>query len=242
MKCHLAALFLLVTLSPILNAREYVVRQKSNNASDSNPGTRERPLKTISTAAAKVQPGDKVIIYGGDYRETVIINASGTTDAPIIFEAAPGETAVIKGSEIIKHWTHDTGEIWKAELPPRPARSTQSNDPSFWRTNDVHMVIAKDGEQLEARHLRRVTAKEQLQPSAFFCDTSSNLLFVWLTDSSNPNDATIEVALRGAWLYVFGNNIIIRNLQMRHSSTRGIADWPACVLKGNNVTMEGCAH
>ena len=50
----------------------------------------------------------------------------------------------------------------------------------------------------------------------------------------------MEVGLRGAWLYVNGSNIIIRGLQMRHSSTLGIADWPACVLKGDNVTVESC--
>ena len=227
---RLIFLLFIAALPGLVPARELVVNQKNTKASDTNDGTPEKPLKTISGAATRVRSGDKVVVHAGQYRETVIINASGTADAPIIFEAAPGETAVIKGSEIIKHWMRDTGEIWKAKLPPLPVRSNQSNDPTFWRTNDVHMVIVKDGEQLDAWHLRRVTTRDQLQPGSFFCDVPSNLLFVWLTDSSNPNDATIEVALRGAWLWVFGNNIIIRGLQMRHSSTRGIVDWPACVL------------
>ena len=238
---HLIFLLFIVALPRVVTAREFVVNQKDGKASDTNAGTSEKPLKTISAAAMRVQAGDRVVIHAGQYRETVLINASGTIDAPIIFEAAPGETAVIKGSEIIKRWTRDTGEIWKATLPPLPKRGSKVDDPTFWRTNDVRMVIVRDGEQLDAQHLRRVLARDQLQPGAFFCDIPNNLLFVWLADSTNPNDTAMEVALRGAWLYVFGNNITIRGLQMRHSSTLGVVNWPACVLKGNNITVEACS-
>ena len=239
---RLIFLLVIAALPRVVPAREFVVNQKDAKASDTNEATPGKPLKTISAAATKVQAGDKVVIHAGQYRETVIISASGTTDAPITFEAAPGETVVIKGSEIIKHWTRDTGEIWKAALPiPPTKRSPNSNDSTFWRTNNVRMVIIKDGEQLDAQHLRRVSAKDQLQPGAFFCDLPGNLLFVWLPGSANPNNTEMEVALRGAWLYVFGNNITIRGLQMRHSSTLGIVNWPACVLNGNNVTLESCS-
>src|ERR1700688_4691913 len=90
-------LFALLTFfSPAARATEFVVSQRDVAASDHNPGSRQKPLKTISAAAAKVSAGDRVVIRRGDYRETVIITASGTEKAPIIFEAAPGETPVLK--------------------------------------------------------------------------------------------------------------------------------------------------
>src|SRR5438552_1389697 len=113
----LASLIFLYQSAP---ATEFVVKQQGATASDDNPGTEKQPLKTISGGAAKVHAGDKVIIHGGDYRETVIITASGTEEAPILFEAAPGETPVIKGSDIVKNWVLVTGSVWKATLPPVP--------------------------------------------------------------------------------------------------------------------------
>jgi parallel beta-helix repeat protein len=240
MKSCFLPLLLVVTLSTIAHARQYVVNQKNNTAADSNPGTPQKPLKTISAAAAKVQAGDRVIIHAGQYRETVIINASGIAEAPIIFEAAPDEIVVIKGSDVIKDWTRESGEIWKTNLPPVLYRSADPKSPSFWRTNDVRLVFAKDGALLDAEHLRRVTNKDQLRAGTFFCDVAKNQLFIWLSDSSDPNAKTMEIAVRGAWLYVNGNNIIIRGLQMRHSSTLGIATWPACRLSGENIVMKNC--
>jgi hypothetical protein len=45
---------------------------------------------TISAAAARVEPGDTVVIHGGVYRETVKVERSGTAGAPITFETAFG--------------------------------------------------------------------------------------------------------------------------------------------------------
>jgi hypothetical protein len=170
MRLPLVWIVLLAALPSLASAREYVVSQNNPAANDGNPGTRQKPFKTISAAAVRVQAGDKVVIHSGQYRETVIINTSGTVEAPIVFEAAPGETAVIKGSDVLKNWSRDTGDIWKAALPPIIKKSADSKDTSFWRTNDVHLVIWKDGLLLDAGHLRRVTAKEQLGPGAFFFD------------------------------------------------------------------------
>src|SRR5439155_5887685 len=49
--------------SPALRGATLIVSQQSAVSSDDNPGTREKPLKTISAAAAKVHAGDDVIIH-----------------------------------------------------------------------------------------------------------------------------------------------------------------------------------
>jgi len=231
--------FLLLSLSSV-GGKELIVNGHDSAASDDNEGSIDKPLKTISAAAARIRPGDKVMIHGGDYRETVIVTASGTTDAPIVFDAVPGETPVIKGSDLISNWIRDSGETWKAKLQAIPERKNDPKDLGFWRTNDVRQIFVKDGVFLDARALRRVTTRQQIQPGTFFCDVTSGFLFVWLSDSTNPNERQMEVSLRGAWLYVFGSNIVIRHIQMRHSSTLAIINWPACSLAGDDIALEDC--
>src|SRR5687768_13311354 len=64
----------------------------ANNGSNSNPGSSTQPFETIQQAADIVNPGDTVIVKDGVYSaesvdELVVINRSGTADAPITFRA-----------------------------------------------------------------------------------------------------------------------------------------------------------
>lgn len=65
---------------------------------DKNPGTREKPMRTITAASLKTAPGDTVMIRGGVYQESVLIPVSGTPDRPITYCAAPGETVILDGN------------------------------------------------------------------------------------------------------------------------------------------------
>jgi Chondroitinase B len=87
-----------------LPAATYEVAQRNPQASDQGEGTPERPWKTISKAIEKVGPGEKVIIREGTYREQVVIKTSGTAQAPIIFEAAPGANVVLTGADVLTSW------------------------------------------------------------------------------------------------------------------------------------------
>ena len=83
--------------------KTYVVNQNDINASDENPGTMERPFKTINKAAQVAMPGERVVIYGGIYREMVQPKRGGTApDKMIAYEAAPGENVIVSGSKIIR--------------------------------------------------------------------------------------------------------------------------------------------
>jgi hypothetical protein len=108
-------------------SRTYYVDQKSAAAADANPGTREKPLKTISRAAELVQPGQRVVVASGIYREHVRIPRGGTGPMRMIsFEAAPGARPVIRGSEVFKEkWTRKKGmkNAWQAKLAPKYFRN-----------------------------------------------------------------------------------------------------------------------
>ena len=78
---------------------KYYVSAKDGN--DNNPGTLEKPFKTISKAAAILKAGDACYIREGTYRETVKPANSGTADAPILFSAYNNEKVVISGADVI---------------------------------------------------------------------------------------------------------------------------------------------
>ena len=86
---------------PLHVTKTYYVDGPAKNADDRGPGTKERPFKTINHAAQVLQPGERVVIAEGVYREQVHPARGGTgPEAMISYEAAMGAKVVVKGSEI----------------------------------------------------------------------------------------------------------------------------------------------
>ena len=78
----------------------------------------DTPFRTINRAARAAMPGDTVLIHEGTYREWVNPPRTGRGEGRrITFAAAPGEHAVIKGSEVVTDWENESGSVWKAEVP-----------------------------------------------------------------------------------------------------------------------------
>jgi parallel beta-helix repeat protein len=61
----------------------------STSGSDGNPGTRDRPVRTIARAAAIAEPGTTVVIRGGTYA------GFDVTRSGITFRSFPGETVTV---------------------------------------------------------------------------------------------------------------------------------------------------
>jgi alpha-N-arabinofuranosidase len=104
--------------------KTYFVDQNHTQASDTNPGTEDRPFRTINCAAQRVRAGERVVVNSGIYRELVRPRFGGERgDRMISYEAAADAKVIVKGSRVIKGWVpsklrsskvHDS--IWKAEL------------------------------------------------------------------------------------------------------------------------------
>jgi len=93
-------LALAVVFAAAAQGRTYVVNQRHAAADDGNPGTADKPFKTIAPAAEKAHPGDTVLVHAGVYRERVKPARGGEKGKPVTYAAAPGETVVIKGSDV----------------------------------------------------------------------------------------------------------------------------------------------
>jgi hypothetical protein len=79
---------------------------------DENDGSITRPWCSITKAAGILDPGQTVYVRDGVYRETVIINKSGTSNGRITLRNYPEETPVIDGSQIFSDWKLYRNNIW----------------------------------------------------------------------------------------------------------------------------------
>lgn len=90
----------------------------ATTGSDIADGSAAAPFRTINRAAAQAQPGDRVVVHGGEFREWVVPQRGGISDRRrITYEAAEGEHVVIKGSERLTGWEPDSGTVWRASVP-----------------------------------------------------------------------------------------------------------------------------
>lgn len=113
--------------------KTYFVDGNAKNASDSGPGTKDHPFRTINHAAQILEPGQRVVIESGVYREDIHPARGGTgPGAMISYEAAPGAKVIVKGAAVVTHWqpaegwefgvdpkTHQPVKAWELHLDPK---------------------------------------------------------------------------------------------------------------------------
>ncbi|MBL8231210.1 MAG: right-handed parallel beta-helix repeat-containing protein [Bryobacterales bacterium] len=224
-----------------LPAAELHVSPKGN---DAHPGTAAKPYRTISAAAQAAQPGDVITIHAGTYRERITPPRGGTSDARrITYQAAPGEVAEIKGSEVVREWKPYQGNVWKVSLPKaffgtyNPFLDVIEGD---WftdkgRRHHTGAVYLNGAMLLEAATLDAV-----LQPKPYpDAREPAAALLAWFTESDaahthlyanfqgkNPNTELVEVSVRDSCFYPDQpgrDYITIRGLRLRHAATQWAA-------------------
>ena len=89
-------LLALLLLAPTAFGATYHV---SPSGSDDNPGTRQRPWKTLDKANGALQPGDTVFLASGQYDGVIEPTHSGREGAPITYRSGPSRAAIILGGK-----------------------------------------------------------------------------------------------------------------------------------------------
>jgi hypothetical protein len=203
--------------TPLKSARTYYVDGKSPRASDRNPGTKARPFATISHAAQVLQPGERVLVAAGVYRERIAPARGGTgPDKMISYEAVPGAQVILKGSQVFQEpWTPaDTASptrVWQARLDPKYfagynpfdidnvtarqfeimdfARPLQGTAPC----NLPRGLVFQDG-----RRLTQVARQSDLtgREGVYWVDRTNRMLFASFIGSAQPDRSTIEITTR----------------------------------------------
>ncbi|MEI6195965.1 MAG: right-handed parallel beta-helix repeat-containing protein [Verrucomicrobiota bacterium] len=214
----------------------------ATRGNDANPGTRALPFRTIQHAADLAQPGDTIIVHTGVYRERVNPPRGGESDRKrITYQAAPGETVEIKGSEIVKSWTKAKGDVWQVTLPNsffgrfNPYADVIHGDWFDPKGRKHHTgAVYLDGDWLvEAASLEEVVLPADAKPEAkknsklvsnlwFAQVDATNTILSAQFPSVNPNEHLVEINARQTVFYPDqpGRNFItVRGFTMSHAAT-----------------------
>jgi hypothetical protein len=98
-------------------AATYVVDQAAPGATDTNPGTEEKPFKTVQHAADHAKPGDTVLVMPGKYDEQVKVRAGGAEGKLVAFVARPRHSATVGGFDLVASYVCIEGFEITAEHP-----------------------------------------------------------------------------------------------------------------------------
>lgn len=84
-----------VVRAPITTTGRYYV---ATTGSDANAGTIGAPFATMAKAVSLAVAGDTILVRGGTYHQSVIVNKNGNSSAYITLAAYPGETPLLDGT------------------------------------------------------------------------------------------------------------------------------------------------
>lgn len=218
-----------------------VLHVDSKTGNDGNGGTPSAPFKTINAAARAAQPGDTVLVHGGTYREWVRPVHGGESDAKrIVFQAADGEEAVIKGSEIVDHWERVENGVWKVTLPDsmftdgNPFKTKVLGDWFKDLGRDHHTAdVYLNGESLfEVTDIAKVKNPEVWEKAhnpdqslyTWYGEAGTGSTTIWANfHDYNPNDELTEANVRPACFYPEKtgiNYITVRGFRLCQAATQ----------------------
>jgi hypothetical protein len=200
----------------MLSAHEYHVSVKGN---DTNDGSALKPLKTISAAVQKAFPGDTITVHAGTYREWVNPLRGGESDSKrIVYRAAPGEKAEIKGSEVVSGWKKVKDNVWKVIVPNSLFGSYNPYQDSvfgdwFNRMGRIHHTgeVFLNGKSLyEKENLEKVfnpvpdnkIKDPEGSTYTWYCESDKNNTSIWANfQKFNPNKELTEISARRTCFY-----------------------------------------
>ena len=179
--------------------RVFWVAQNQSGASDNNPGTKQRPWKTIGRAAGRgvLKPGDAVIVRRGTYRETVKPWVGGQRGKRITFAAYPGDDVVVSGANPLNSGWQRDGNAWK-HTRIKALYSPKYEDPGFIHYRKV--AFRRELVAVNGRALKPVASRGELRPGTFFVEggtRSPRAIYVRFPGDKSPQGQNIEIAERG---------------------------------------------
>src|SRR5947209_1935774 len=143
-----------------------------------------RQFRTIQQAASKARPGDEVIIHSGVYRETVIIEKSGTPKKPIRFEAERGASVIVSGLDRLTDWRKEEGDIystsWTYDFIPWSKTEAWPRDENHRRIGRAEHVL------INGHELQQALQRDHLSPGYFYADLAGKRLYIQPPNDQDP--------------------------------------------------------
>lgn len=92
---RLISLILILFSNPLFGQQAYFV---SNDGNDENEGNLINPWQTIQFGLNQLEPGDTLMIRGGEYEERCSLQVAGSGAMPILIQAYNNERVIITGN------------------------------------------------------------------------------------------------------------------------------------------------
>ena len=210
---------------PVSYSKTYYVDNVNPNASDNNEGTQERPFLTIGKAAETLQPGERVVIHSGIYREQVRPRQGGSgADKLISYEAAPGAKVIVKGSVAASkdNWQKSTGYRLRTRSTENPSAVFQYDMENidfkgynpFGMCNVLHnkeylpwdggrplltpLLLRRGMIFVDGRRMKQVEAYTELASNddAFWVEHDGLTVHLRLSGDANPAGHDVEFVVR----------------------------------------------
>ena len=172
---------------PALHAADFHV---ATNGSDRNPGTKDKPFKTIQAGIDKLMPGDTLIILPGVYRESLSVMKSGTKEKPIRIEAQQKGTVSVRGSCIVREWVksqhneheyiHEGWDKYFGEWDVSMQNGGDTLKASFFGYGANAIKFAFNQLFADGSLVREVACHKNIQDGTFYIDKEKQRIHLWL--------------------------------------------------------------
>lgn len=225
---------------PPVTGATYQVNPADPLASDGPAKAPAAPFKTIAAAARVTKAGDCVLIATGIYRESVVVEASGTPDRPIQFRAAPGARVVVTGADRLSDLKREPGpdNIFSVPWPHRFNTWTKS----FAHPDDeFHLQIGRSEQVIVLGYqLLQVMDRSKLARGTFHVDLDGRRLSLWTRDNADLEKTPMlaEASVRDVLWNVKGDHVWIEGILFRHAANR--AQLGAVQLNGRGSVLASC--
>lgn len=215
----------------------------SPDGSDGNPGTKERPFRTLKKALSVVEASGIITLSEGVYREgDLLLRRGGTPGHPLVIQGAEGQSALVKGSEEVAGWRPDGDRRWRLDA------WTVNSQQLFCDGLPLQQIGARS--PLNARHVRADTVclppigkdLNDLTPGSFWYDQDGHALYCMLHDGSDPNKHVMEASVYDRVLSGWGvSHVTVRNLTLMHCNQTA-QGWTNGLLNlgSSHWTIEDC--
>jgi len=199
----------------------------ASKGSDSNPGTKSLPYKTVgfaigvATTNNQSNIGTKVIVNPGTYREALTMDFSyKDTSLPITIQAATTGQAIISGADVWTGWTVYSGnnsiytKSWTNKWGLCELDSGSGTPPP-----EEDVVRRREMVLVNGVNMTQVMTLSAMRVGTLFVDENKGKIYLWPPAGTNINTATIEVPTRANLLTVSGkSNLVFRGLTFQYAN------------------------
>lgn len=209
-------------------------------------GTKASPYSSIQTAVNSAQPGDKIKIASGTYKEKVTLTHGGTAAAPITIEASGSATitgsepANVTWSQIQSSSTKIFTADWTGKLSNQQTGTGYTETvpgyvghPDDWRYCDLIVV--------DDRMLVLVDNAASLKEWTFYIDRPTKQIRICLPSYVDINTCKIEYGVNErSTLFTYSGDVQYVNLKgLRFTYSANTCDEPM-VRIGSHWRIEDC--